>query len=275
MKANTQTLHHIFRVACAMCFIGHGAFGILTKRIWCDYFGVFGIGEAMAYDLMPVVGIVDIALGFVLLFYPLRISAVWLVFWGFFTASLRPLAGESFAELLERAGNFGAPIALLMLSVSSLISRDSMFHKLVPDDNLGAQEWKTIRLTLQIVGFMLLFGHGWLNVIEKEGLIEQYTRFGFSAPEQTALFIGIFEIAGACSLLLWPSRSIVLLLLLWKILSETYYPAYALLEWVERGGSYAVLLGLWLLIGRKTASDLRPLEARTSRGVEVHVLEKS
>ena len=64
-----------------MCFIGHGAFGMITKPIWCNYFAVFGIGPTAAYNLMPVVGAVDILLGVFLLFYPLRFSAVWLVFW--------------------------------------------------------------------------------------------------------------------------------------------------------------------------------------------------
>jgi len=30
--------------------------------------------------------------------------------------------------------------------------------------------------------------------------------------------------------------------------SELFYPAYPVWEWVERGGSYAVLLGLWITL---------------------------
>ncbi len=41
-------LHYTLRIASAMCFIGHGAFGIITKKIWLNYFAVFGIGPAMA-----------------------------------------------------------------------------------------------------------------------------------------------------------------------------------------------------------------------------------
>ena len=51
----THRLHYTFRVACAMCFIGHGAFGIITKQVWCNYFGVFGMDEALAYQLKVVI----------------------------------------------------------------------------------------------------------------------------------------------------------------------------------------------------------------------------
>ena len=61
-------LHYTLRFASAMCFIGHGAFGIITKPIWANYFAVFGIGHDMAYNLMPVVGVLDILMGISLLF---------------------------------------------------------------------------------------------------------------------------------------------------------------------------------------------------------------
>src|SRR6476646_5065830 len=113
-----KRIYYTLRIACAMCFIGHGAFGIITKAIWCNYFGVFGIGHDMAYSLMPYVGIIDISLGVLILFYPLRIVFGWLIIWGAFTALLRPLSGEPFAEFIERAGNYGAPLALLLLTYS-------------------------------------------------------------------------------------------------------------------------------------------------------------
>src|SRR5215475_5974241 len=89
--APTQSIHYTLRIAAAMCFIGHGAFGIITKPIWCNYFAVAGIGHDTAYTLMPVVGTADILMGLSLLFYPIRGAAAWLVVWGIITASLRPL----------------------------------------------------------------------------------------------------------------------------------------------------------------------------------------
>ena len=102
----------VLRVAVAACFIGHGAFGIITKTAWLPYFAIFGIPEAWAWRLMPVVGTVDITVGVLTLFHPVRAVVLYMAFWGFQTACLRPLAGQGVWELLERAGNYGVPPGL-------------------------------------------------------------------------------------------------------------------------------------------------------------------
>src|ERR1700727_2822563 len=81
-----RRLHYALRIASAMCFIGHGAFGIITKKVWLNYFAVFGIGPDLAWHLMPVLGTADILFGISLLFYPTRAVALWLVIWGTTTA---------------------------------------------------------------------------------------------------------------------------------------------------------------------------------------------
>jgi hypothetical protein len=96
-----QKLHYTLRFAMAMCFIGHGSFGIITKSIWCNYFAVFGIGKVMAYQLMPWLGGFDIICGIIMLIYPLRVIPLWLVIWGAITAFLRPISGEPLAEFIE------------------------------------------------------------------------------------------------------------------------------------------------------------------------------
>ena len=50
----TEKIYLFLRLGVAMCFIGHGAFGVITKPVWCNYFAVFKIGHDMAYQLMPV-----------------------------------------------------------------------------------------------------------------------------------------------------------------------------------------------------------------------------
>lgn len=209
----------------------------------------------MAYKLMPVVGAVDILLGIILLFYPLRFSAAWLIFWGLFTASLRPLSGEPFAEFLERAGNFGAPIILLLLTTSSIKS-GAWFERLRPVKKLETENIDRVQQCLQLFGFLLLLGHGWLNLMGKQGLLNQYGAVGFDDPVYVAQIVGIAECLGAVLILVRPTSSVIFVLIIWKMASETLYPTYELLEWIERGGSYAVLLGLWVIINRDKSTRL-------------------
>ena len=234
-----QKIHYTLRLAIAMCFIGHGAFGIITKEIWTHYFAVFGIGRTMAYKLMPVVGVTDILLGVVMLVRPMRAIAGWLVIWGLFTATLRPLSGEPFAELIERAGNFGAPLAFVLLTAGK-----GWWKKVLPEEGGNLRR---VTLCLRIAGFLLLLGHGWLNIIWKKGLIDQYVNLGFDNPYTVALWAGIFEVAMAASLLLRPLRPLIFVVIIWKMGTELFYPHYELFEWVERGGSYGVLLALWFI----------------------------
>ena len=280
------------RVASAMCFIGHGVFGIITKQVWCNYFAVFGISQDMAYRLMPVVGTMDIALGLTLLLYPLRIVPLWLVFWGLLTALLRPLSGESFAEMIERAGNYGAPLSLLLLAgmnrrgllggsrpglsaqapdgaapggpvtasgASSVTApggpvtagssaQGGWFRGLwtpVGKPHPDARAMANTLLCLRIAVFLLLLGHGWLNLIEKKGLLQQYAGLGFSAPVKTAFFVGLFEILAAAAVLVRPVRPLLLALFIWKMGTELFYPHWGIFEWIERGGSYGCLLALF------------------------------
>lgn len=258
MLAVDNKVYYTLRVASAMCFIGHGAFGIITKQIWCNYFAVFGIGHDLAYQLMPVLGSVDILLGITLLVYPTRAALAWLVFWGIITASLRPLSGEPFAEFIERAGNFGAPLTLLLLCGFGKKNIKEWFARVNPDIKANEKTLATATLCLRVVVFLLLAGHGWLNLLDKKGIMSQYISLGFSNPAKVAFAVGVFEIVSACLILIKPLRSILIVLLVWKIGTELFYPHWELFEWIERGGSYGAILALLLILpqsSRKT-SDL-------------------
>ena len=231
-----------------MCFIGHGTFGILTKPIWCNYFAVFGIGHDLAYRLMPFVGAVDLLMGISLLVYPVRAVAGWLVCWGFVTACLRPISGEPVGELIERAGNFGAPLALLLLSPSGG-GLKSWWSRIDPNPRPDARTSARVFVCLRILVFLLLLGHGWLNWIEKKSLLQQYAVLGFDNPIRTAHLVGILEMGAALTILLRPARWVLFTLFVWKIATELFYPHWEAFEWIERGGSYGSILALWFALG--------------------------
>jgi hypothetical protein len=251
-----QKLHYTLRIAIAMCFIGHGIFGVITKPIWCNYFAVFGIGKDIAYQMMPLVGGIDIVLGIIMLFYPARSIAAWLVAWGIITASLRPLSGEPFAELIERAGNFGAPLAFLFLYGWEKNVK-SWFTRINSGANIGEINYHNVAILLRWVVFFLLLGHGCLNLIEKKGLIDQYEGLGFPNSGLAAQYIGIFEMVAAFVILIRPNPQFLLCLLFWKIASELFYPHYELFEFIERGGSYGTLLALYII--QKSTQDNKML----------------
>ncbi len=258
MLAVDNKVYYTLRVASAMCFIGHGAFGIITKQIWCNYFAVFGIGHNMAYHLMPVLGSVDILFGITLLAYPTRAVLLWLVAWGIITASLRPLSGEPFAEFIERAGNFGAPLTLLLVCGVSGKSFKEWFTSIKPGVITNEKNLATATMCLRVVVFLLLTGHGWLNLLDKKGIMGQYTSLGFSNPAKIALVVGVFEIVSAFLILIKPIRGILIVLLVWKVGTELFYPHWEVFEWIERGGSYGSILALLLLLPQssRTTSDL-------------------
>jgi hypothetical protein len=123
-----NTSYWILRIGAALCFIGHGAFGFITKAAWLPYFAVVGIPEWFAWRLMPIVGAVDVLVGMAVLFAPRGIPLIYMVVWAAWTALLRPLAGESVFETLERAGNYGVPLALALMTGVTL-TRAGLFEQ--------------------------------------------------------------------------------------------------------------------------------------------------
>lgn len=106
----------VLRIAVAGEFIGHGVFALQGKKDWVGWFAQFGITDVTtATQLLFLLGVVDITLGILILFKPVRLVLLWMVFWGFWTALLRPLVGMPVWDFIERSANWGAPLALLLL----------------------------------------------------------------------------------------------------------------------------------------------------------------
>lgn len=245
---HTKKIYYTLRIASAMCFIGHGSFGIITKETWTNYFGVFGIGHDTAYIMMPYAGAIDIFFGLIILFFPIRIVVGWLVVWGLITAMLRPLSGEPFAEFVERGGNYGAPLALLLLTTYKSINVKQWFKPVQIPEHINQKTIVTVTWCLRIVVFLLFAGHGWLNLIEKKSLLAQYQSLGFSNTANVAHIVGALEILGAFTVLIRPLRSVLLIFFIWKVTSELFYQHWEVFEFIERGGSYGATLALWFLL---------------------------
>ena len=91
---NTKLVEWILRVSVAGEFVGHGVFALQGKQDWIGWFAKFGISDpSMASELLFIIGIIDIALAILILIKPVRLALLWMVFWGFWTALLRPIVG--------------------------------------------------------------------------------------------------------------------------------------------------------------------------------------
>ena len=128
---NTKIVEWVLRIAVFGEFIGHGVFALgffpsqaIGKSIlflpqkaqWVGWMQNFGISDpALAAKLLMLVGAIDILLAFIVLIRPVRPLLLWMAFWGFWTAIVRPLVGEPIWDFVERWANWGAPLALLLM----------------------------------------------------------------------------------------------------------------------------------------------------------------
>ena len=235
-----QPIEWTLRIGVSMEFVGHGMLGFGHPPAWASYFGVVGIGHPHAFSLMSPVGILDLALGISVLVFPIRSVVFYMALWGLWTALLRPLAGESVWEAVERAGNYGAPFALFLL--------------LEPGDRK-----ETLRRVLLLTTALLLLGHGLLGlVVHKPIYGAQYAAIGLGGANVEA-GIGAFECLLAAAVLVRPARKLLFFVVAWKLATEALSPIAGSAVWVfiEHGGSYAAPLALACLPGRYEAGASR------------------
>jgi hypothetical protein len=246
-----SALQWILRVGCAACFIGHGAFGIITKTAWVPYFAVWGIPEPWAWRLMPIVGAVDISIGILTLVQPIRAVILYMAFWGLQTAALRPLAGQGVWELLERAGNYGVPLAFLMVLGWGQSLRDWVSTR--PAAPLTHVRTAAIDWTLRITTACLLIGHGAFDFAMHKDWSGYAASLGVTpatvAAHPLRPFSGWAEAALGLAVLAWPVPPVLVLAFVWKVGTEAVRPLAGepIWEFIERGGSYAAPLALLML----------------------------
>jgi hypothetical protein len=239
----------ILRGGAALCFIGHGAFGFITKAAWLPYFAVAGIPEPWAWRMMPWIGAVDVLAGMAVLFAPRRLPLIYMAVWATWTALLRPLAGETMFETLERAGNFGVPLAFLVLTGwprrHSWASLVAPLTEPLRDPRTLAQ----VRSVLKWTTCLLLAGHGALGAFTSKAMLTaNYGAIGL--PATTTALVGWFELALAAAIAVRPAAGLLLFTAGWKLATESLFVVGGASIWelVERAGSYAAPLALAVLV---------------------------
>ncbi len=112
---NSKIVEWVLRIAVAGEFIGHGVFALQGKNQWIGWIGqLTGAEIGAAATLLTLIGLTDLLVALIILIRPVRVVLLWAVFWGFWTALIRPLVGEPIWDFIERWANWGAPLALLL-----------------------------------------------------------------------------------------------------------------------------------------------------------------
>jgi hypothetical protein len=204
---------------------------------------------------------VDITLGTLTLVVPTRAALLYMSCWGFFTALLRPLAGEGWWEFLERSYNFGVPWLMLYLHGWSAHAT-AWVTPLTTVPRFTVARAQTAQRVLRGIIAGMLIGHGGLAVVMgKPNLIQLYAAvglggFGVPVPTLSAAIGGFEMLLGVCCLVV-NSAAFFLGVAVWKLGTEwLHVPAQAYGAWwevMERSSSYAaplVWIGLHTLLKR-------------------------
>lgn len=239
------SLEWTLRVGAFLCFLGHGAFGIMTKEAWVPLFSAANIGSDTAFRLMPLIGTADILLASLALVQPRAALLLYMTIWAIWTAALRPLSGMPVWEMLERGGNYGVPLSLLLLAEVSREWRSWL--KPAEMRSLSRSLLLRLRLALAITTALLLVGHGALAIQQKPEIVSHYALLQLPvAASLLAQASGWLEIVVAGVVLWRPTVGLCVVVLVWKLATESLFLFAGAPVWevVERGGSYAAPLAL-------------------------------
>jgi len=110
-----QVINWVLKIGVFGIFLGHGIYAIQVNQAWVPFLEKVGFSNDLAIQIMPYIGYLDIIVAVSVLIKPLRIILIWAIFWAFLTALMRPIAGGSILDFVERAGNWATPLALLLL----------------------------------------------------------------------------------------------------------------------------------------------------------------
>jgi hypothetical protein len=116
MFKNVSLLEWVLRISVAGEFLGHGVFALQGKADWVKWVNqLSGLDMGTSAQFITLVGVLDVCLALLVLVKPVRIALLWMAFWGFWTALVRPLVGLPVWDFIERFANWGAPLALFLM----------------------------------------------------------------------------------------------------------------------------------------------------------------
>jgi hypothetical protein len=251
-------LHWVLRITVACCFIGHGAWGVITKAGWLPFFRSQSIPDEVAWKLMPIIGAFDILMAILVLIKPRRIILMWMFIWALWTAILRPISGtQGTWEFWERAGNWLPPLMMIMLGGAFAMKVKDWFagytEPALTEDKLGILHFLG-RLTIAL----FLIGHGGFGAfVEKQMLIDHYAALGFPADVAFINVVGWFQIILGVVVFAFPVLPLMWFVLGWKVFNEFLYVIEGgllnIFEFIERFGDYAIPVAMIMIIHTQRA----------------------
>jgi hypothetical protein len=249
----------VLRLGVAGEFVGHGWVGTGRPAAWLPFFQVFGFSAEFASAIMPVIGAWDIGVGLLMLVLPMRWLLIWTTVWGLFTALLRPIAGQGWWEFLERAGNYGVPLALWLLADVGAYTQ-SVWSWLQPvklRPRLSDARAQGLGWVLRISVAPLLIGHGGIGTfMHPHAWMDYFAVLGINATSvadpSVIATVGWVEIALGVLVLIRPFPRLLLFVFAWKMFTELLRPLAGeeIGQFIERSGSYAAPIALALLLPR-------------------------
>jgi len=279
-KTLQTQLHWTLRVTVALCFIGHGTWGLITKSGWLPFFASQGIEPELAWTLQPIIGAFDIIMALLLLRKSNRAILIWMFLWALWTAMLRPLAGNlekveadevwtvqireearpdktQTWEFWERAGNWGPPFMLLVMGGAFALRKKDLLGD-YEEQEIKDSTVDTIFFLCKLCLALLLIGHaGFGFAVQKQMLIDHWQSIGVNADATFISQIGYAEFALGVLIFVAPIRPLIFLALGWKLFTEfLYVPADTvsgmgivnIFEWIERWGDYGIPLAMLYIL---------------------------
>ncbi len=110
---NNKKIEWLLRIGVAGEFLGHGLLAIEGKKDWVGWISqLTHVDASMATTLLFLIGLSDVVVALIVLVKPIKPVLLWAALWGFWTALVRPIVGQSVLDFVERSANWAAPLAL-------------------------------------------------------------------------------------------------------------------------------------------------------------------